>query len=47
MKGCLASLEKFSPLHYVKGGYAIEGLNTGWILGLFERRDLRLSGEES
>ena len=30
----LASLEHFSPLHYIKGGYAIEGLNAGWMLGL-------------
>lgn len=30
----LASVEKFSPLHYVKGGYAIDGLNPAWILGL-------------
>jgi ABC-2 type transport system permease protein len=30
----LAALERFSPLHYVKGGYAIEGLNAGWMLGL-------------
>lgn len=30
----LVNLERFSPLHYIKGGYAIEGLNTSWILGL-------------
>ena len=30
----LASVEKFSPLHYIKGGYAIDGLNPAWILGL-------------
>lgn len=30
----LANLERFSPLHYLKGGYAIEGLNLGWTLGL-------------
>ena len=30
----LASLEVFSPLHYIKGGYAIEGLNAVWLMGL-------------
>jgi ABC-2 type transport system permease protein len=30
----LADLSRFSPLHYIKGGYAIEGLNAGWIMGL-------------
>ena len=30
----LASLEVFSPLHYIKGGYAIEGLNSVWLMGL-------------
>lgn len=30
----LVDIERFSPLHYIKGGYAIEGLNVGWLLGL-------------
>ena len=30
----LVDIEKFSPLHYIKGGYAIEGLNASWMLGL-------------
>jgi ABC-2 type transport system permease protein len=30
----LVELERFSPLHYFKGGYAIEGLNASWLLGL-------------
>jgi ABC-2 type transport system permease protein len=30
----LVDIEKLSPLHYLKGGYAIEGLNAGWLLGL-------------
>ncbi|MGE5221615.1 MAG: ABC transporter permease subunit, partial [Omnitrophica WOR_2 bacterium] len=30
----LVSLERFSPLHYIRGGYAIDGLNAGWMLGL-------------
>lgn len=30
----LAGLERLSPLHYLKGGYAIEGLEPAWFLGL-------------
>jgi len=30
----LVDLERLSPLHYIKGGYAIEGLNASWVLGL-------------
>ncbi len=30
----LIDVERWSPLHYIKGGYAIEGLNAGWMLGL-------------
>ncbi len=30
----LESLERFSPLHYYQSGYAVEGLNLEWILGL-------------
>ncbi|MGE5222540.1 MAG: hypothetical protein ACM3PY_08890 [Omnitrophica WOR_2 bacterium] len=30
----LAILEWFLPLHYIQGGYAIEELNAGWIMGL-------------
>jgi ABC-2 type transport system permease protein len=30
----LVDLERLSPLHYIKGGYAIEGLNPAWVLGL-------------
>ena len=30
----LINLERLSPLHYIKGGYAIDGLNAGWVLGL-------------
>lgn len=30
----VADLERFSPLHYVKGGYAIDGLNLAWFFGL-------------
>lgn len=30
----MADIERLSPLHYIKGGYAIDGLNTGWMLGL-------------
>jgi len=30
----VAGVERFSPLHYIKGGYAIEGLDPGWFLGL-------------
>ena len=30
----LEPLEKFSPLSYLKGGYAIAGLNANWLLGL-------------
>ena len=30
----LTSLEIYSPLHYLKGGYAIEGLNISWFVGL-------------
>ncbi len=30
----LTNVEKLSPLHYIKGGYAIDGLNIGWGLGL-------------
>ena len=31
----LEQLEMFSPLHYLKGGYAVEGLNSSWLIGLF------------
>lgn len=30
----LVNVERLSPLHYLKGGYAIEGLNPNWVLGL-------------
>jgi ABC-2 type transport system permease protein len=30
----LVDIERFSPLHYIKGGYAIDGLNANWMLGL-------------
>jgi ABC-2 type transport system permease protein len=30
----LENLERLSPLHYIKGGYAIDGLNAGWMMGL-------------
>ena len=30
----LASIERWSPLHYLKGGYAIDGLNLTWVAGL-------------
>jgi ABC-2 type transport system permease protein len=30
----LAGLERVSPLHYIKGGYAIEGITITWLLGL-------------
>lgn len=30
----LVNLERLSPLSYIKGGYAIEGLNAPWSLGL-------------
>jgi ABC-2 type transport system permease protein len=30
----LEKIERFSPLHYIKGGYAIEGLNAAWMAGL-------------
>jgi ABC-2 type transport system permease protein len=30
----LAGLERFSPLHYLRGGYAIDGLKAEWVLGL-------------
>ncbi len=30
----LENIERFSPLHYIKGGYAIEGLNGAWVAGL-------------
>jgi beta-exotoxin I transport system permease protein len=30
----LVDVERLSPLHYVKGGYAIQGLNINWTLGL-------------
>lgn len=30
----LVDIERFSPLHYIKGGYAIEGLNANWMMGL-------------
>jgi ABC-2 type transport system permease protein len=30
----LVDLERLSPLHYIQGGYAIDGLNVSWLLGL-------------
>ena len=30
----IKAVEKFSPLHYSKGGYAIQGLEWDWVLGL-------------
>jgi ABC-2 type transport system permease protein len=30
----LVDIERLSPLHYIKGGYAIEGLNGVWMMGL-------------
>jgi ABC-2 type transport system permease protein len=30
----LEIMERFSPMHYIQGGFAVEGLNAGWVLGL-------------
>jgi ABC-2 type transport system permease protein len=30
----IEKIQEFTPLYYSKGGYAIQGLNWGWILGL-------------
>ena len=55
----LKGIEKFFPMHYYQGGFALKDMNWGWfgiLIGfsilfallawwLFERRDIRVSGE--
>ena len=30
----LQNIERLSPLHYYQGGYAVDGLNLTWFIGL-------------